>query len=50
MAPVPKKKHSHQRSAQRRGAISMTLPTLSICKNCGKKKLPHTACAACGAK
>jgi len=50
MTPVPKKKHSHQRSAQRRGAITLKLKTLSTCKNCGKKKLPHVECSACGAR
>ena len=45
--PVPKKKHSKSRSGRRRGKIKFTLPTLTKCSNCKKRKFPHRICPHC---
>jgi ribosomal protein L32 len=41
MAPTPKRKQSHKRSARRRLAKRLSLPSLVIDKDTGKKRLPH---------
>ncbi|MEK6543587.1 MAG: 50S ribosomal protein L32 [Elusimicrobiota bacterium] len=47
--PNPKKKHTRHRTGIRRGANwRMESPGTSLCPNCGKTKLPHKACGACG--
>jgi large subunit ribosomal protein L32 len=48
--PVPKHKSSKTRSRIRRanGYYPMNLPALSVCPNCGIKKIPHRVCYACG--
>ncbi|RJR30405.1 50S ribosomal protein L32 [Candidatus Microgenomates bacterium] len=50
MAPVPKKKHSKSRTGRRRGNISISKPSLTVCSSCKSKKLPHKTCPSCGAK
>ncbi|MBN1273668.1 MAG: 50S ribosomal protein L32 [Candidatus Aminicenantes bacterium] len=44
----PKRKHSHSRKMKRRAHDALSLPSLSICPNCGTPKLPHRACPDCG--
>ena len=45
---LPKKKKSKCRTRTRRAHLAISPTTLSSCPNCGKKKLPHTACQVCG--
>ncbi len=50
MAPLPKRKHSTARKGKRtvERQAEKSLPQLVICKECGKKKLPHRKCKYCG--
>lgn len=48
MTPLPKRRHSKRRQGKRTAALSLTLPGLLVCPNCGKMRLPHRACKACG--
>jgi len=48
MTPLPKRKHSTQRSGKRKNAKLKGLPNLVKCPNCGKMKLPHRLCQYCG--
>jgi large subunit ribosomal protein L32 len=47
--PNPKRRHSTRRTANRRAHDFLTASGLSECPNCHEKKLPHRACAKCGA-
>jgi large subunit ribosomal protein L32 len=47
--PNPKRRHSTRRTALRRSHDFLTATGLSVCPNCHEKKLPHHACAKCGA-
>lgn len=47
MPPVPKKKHTKARTGKRRGKLKVVLPFVTVCKNCGAKKLPHRKCLQC---
>ncbi len=46
--PNPFRKHSHSRSAKRRGANRLKPPAMTTCKNCGATSLPHRVCTGCG--
>ncbi|MBE0460266.1 MAG: 50S ribosomal protein L32 [Acidobacteriota bacterium] len=46
--PNPKRRHSHSRKNKRRTHDALTVPSLSLCSNCGTPKLPHRACPECG--
>ncbi|MHB8095790.1 MAG: 50S ribosomal protein L32, partial [Candidatus Aminicenantales bacterium] len=46
--PNPKRRHSPSRKGKRRAHDFLTLPTFSVCSNCGNPKLPHRACPGCG--
>lgn len=46
--PNPFRKHSHSRSAKRRGGNRQGPPPVSRCGNCEAVVLPHRVCAACG--
>ncbi|KKS84509.1 MAG: 50S ribosomal protein L32 [Candidatus Gottesmanbacteria bacterium GW2011_GWA1_43_11] len=48
MAPLPKRRHSSARQAQRTRALKIALPTLVTCSNCGSLRVPHRVCPACG--
>lgn len=48
MAPLPKRKHSTQRTGKRKSAKLKSLSKLVKCLNCGKNKLPHRVCKYCG--
>lgn len=50
MAPLPKRKHSKARKGARilERKREKSLPALVVCKNCGKRKLPHQKCMYCG--
>lgn len=47
--PNPKRRHSNSRTGKRRGGHrKITIPSLSVCSNCGVPKMPHTVCEECG--
>lgn len=46
--PNPFRKHSHSRSAKRRGANRLRQPSVSRCGNCREIIRPHRVCASCG--
>lgn len=48
MAPLPKKKHSHGRTARRRSTFTAKVAGISKCPSCGKLRLSHKACPHCG--
>jgi large subunit ribosomal protein L32 len=48
MAAQPKRKISRGRSGKRRASQSLNLPRLESCSNCGKIKIAHSVCLACG--
>ncbi|OGE15398.1 50S ribosomal protein L32 [Candidatus Daviesbacteria bacterium RIFCSPHIGHO2_12_FULL_37_11] len=48
MAAEPKRRHSKARKRTRRAAISLSVVSLIVCKNCGNKTRPHIACITCG--
>lgn len=46
--PNPTKRHSRTRRNMRRAHDFLTSPSTSKCPQCGKPKLPHRICEACG--
>ncbi|MCK9266637.1 50S ribosomal protein L32 [bacterium] len=47
--PNPKRRHSNSRTGKRRNAHKKIKEySLSICSNCGEKKMPHIVCDFCG--
>lgn len=48
MAGEPKRKHSKTRKRVRRASIKLGMPSIVVCKNCGKPTLPHIVCGSCG--
>jgi large subunit ribosomal protein L32 len=47
--PLPKRKHSHARTARRRAANwKLEAPNVVSCPRCQKPRLPHHACPSCG--
>jgi len=51
--PLPKRRHSNQRTRKRRTHYKLTPPTLARCKNCSAAsgpvfRLDHHACPECG--
>jgi large subunit ribosomal protein L32 len=46
--PLPKRRHSNQRSAMRRAHDAMRAAGLSRCPHCQALTLPHRACRSCG--
>ncbi|MEK7119089.1 MAG: 50S ribosomal protein L32 [Patescibacteria group bacterium] len=48
MAPLPKRRHSTRRGGKRKAAIKLRLLGIIKCANCGKVRLPHRICKACG--
>lgn len=46
--PVPKRKTSTTRRDKRRTHDKLTIPTYSVCPNCGEAYKPHNICKACG--
>ncbi len=45
---LPKRRHSHQRTAKRRSHQALKVEGLSVCTNCSEPKLPHRVCNNCG--
>ncbi|MBI4080847.1 MAG: 50S ribosomal protein L32 [Candidatus Levybacteria bacterium] len=48
MPQEPKKRHSRQRQGKRRASISLSMPSVVTCTNCGNKHKAHTVCPSCG--
>ncbi|HNN14394.1 MAG TPA: 50S ribosomal protein L32 [Anaerolineales bacterium] len=48
MTPHPKRKHSKGRRDRRRSQDALSAANLTVCSNCGTKRLPHTVCPNCG--
>ncbi|MBM3459684.1 MAG: 50S ribosomal protein L32 [Armatimonadetes bacterium] len=47
--PLPKRQHSHARTARRRAAnFKLELPNVDTCPRCRAPKLPHHVCLSCG--
>ncbi len=46
--PLPKRRHSNQRTRLRRTHYKLKPPTVSQCPRCHEPALPHHACPACG--
>lgn len=46
--PLPKRRHSNQRTRLRRTHYKLTVPAVSECGRCHAPKLSHHACPACG--
>lgn len=46
--PNPKRRHSNSRTGKRRSNDRIRVANLSVCTQCGKRKLPHIVCPACG--
>ncbi len=44
----PKKRHSKARKNKRRAHDSLTIPSISLCPQCGEPRHPHHACPNCG--
>lgn len=47
MAPLPKRKHSTQRKGKRMKTRVIPISQLTVCRYCGKPKLPHRLCQFC---
>jgi len=45
---LPKRRHSHQRTAKRRSHHALKVEGLSICPKCKDPRLPHRVCKNCG--
>jgi large subunit ribosomal protein L32 len=45
---VPKKRTSSTKGGMRRSHDALKTQSLTACPQCGKAKLPHVVCAACG--
>lgn len=45
---MPKKRMSQTRTGTRRSQISLLMPVLIACKQCGAPKLLHSTCIICG--
>ena len=48
MVPLPKRRHSTRRQGKRKASISLRMPAVLTCPNCGSLRLPHRACEYCG--
>jgi large subunit ribosomal protein L32 len=49
MTPLPKRKTAHARQGERRSHMKLAAAALVNCPQCNAPKLPHHACANCGA-
>jgi large subunit ribosomal protein L32 len=46
--PLPKRRHSNQRTRKRRTHYKLTPPTLSACPRCTAARMAHHVCPTCG--
>nr|WP_320012086.1 50S ribosomal protein L32 [uncultured Desulfobulbus sp.] len=45
---LPKRRHSHSRTRQRRAHDALSKPSVGNCPECGEPKMPHRLCGSCG--
>ena len=45
---LPKRRHSHSRTRQRRAHDFLTKPSVGACGEYGEPKMPHRLCGGCG--
>lgn len=45
---LPKRRHSHSRTRQRRAHDALCKPSIGQCSECGTPKMPHQLCGGCG--
>ncbi len=45
---VPRNRHSNARKNTKKSHNAKATKSLSACKECGTKKMPHVACGKCG--
>ena len=48
MGPLPKRRKSHSRAAQRLSHTARKAPATDLCPQCHSPKQPHHACPTCG--
>lgn len=46
--PLPKRRHSNQRTRLRRTHYKLAMPGISECSRCHAPKLSHHVCPSCG--
>jgi len=46
--PLPKRRHSNQRTRKRRTHYKITLPVVGTCPRCHAPREPYHACLSCG--
>ena len=46
--PLPKRRHSNQRTRLRRTHYKLDVPTISKCSNCNEPVMYHHVCPSCG--
>lgn len=46
--PNPKRRHSNQRTQNRRAHDALRKPANSECPNCHEPRVPHRVCPHCG--
>lgn len=46
--PLPKRRHSNQRTAKRRTHYKLEMPQIIECQRCHAPRLPHHVCPSCG--
>jgi large subunit ribosomal protein L32 len=46
--PLPKRRHSNQRTRLRRTHYKLSLPVVSECPRCHAARQPYHACPTCG--
>ena len=45
---LPKRRHSHSRTRQRRPHDALTMPSVGQCPECGEPKMRHQLCGGSG--
>lgn len=45
---LPKRRHSHSRTRQRRAHDALVKPNVGKCPECGEPKMMHQLCGGCG--
>jgi large subunit ribosomal protein L32 len=48
--PLPKRRHSNQRTRLRRTHYKLKVPAVGECPRCHAPRQPYHACLACGSK
>jgi len=45
---LPKRRHSHARTAQKRAHLALAVPRYVVCAKCEAPVMPHNVCRKCG--